>query len=81
MIDSLTLVDTEGSNETFKRKPTWTCGYYEVTVRGKPVKRVTLILQDPVTHVILRTSTTQDQSEYIEVNGLTDDNVSKEPKN
>ena len=30
-----------------KRKPTWTCGYYEVTVRGKPVKRVMLILQDP----------------------------------
>jgi len=63
----------------FKRKPTWTCGYYEVTVRGKPVKRVMLILQDPrYPRKFHELQLTQDQSNLIEVNGLADDNVSKE---
>ena len=63
----------------FKRKPTWTCGYYEVTVRGKPVKRVMLILQDPrYPRKFYELQLTQDQSEYIEVSGLADDSVSKE---
>lgn len=47
----------------FKRKPTWTCGYYEVTVRGKPVKRVMLILQDPrYPRKFYELQLTQDQS-------------------